>query len=94
MRKLVLIAAIALAACNQAQQPAPEAAATPEAVQAAVTEQQQRFAAARAEPADANTAYQFEFPGLMTERVPLERVSRRRRAGREHGVKVRTHAAI
>jgi glutathione peroxidase len=51
-----------------AQQQAP----SPAAVTSALIEQQGRFAGAPApSAADQNSAYQFEFPGLMTDRVPL-----------------------
>jgi glutathione peroxidase len=71
MRKIVYAAmALVLAACNKPAPPQAQAAA-PEAVQAALTEQQTRIAAAHAEPGDTQNAYQFEFPGLMISRVPL-----------------------
>jgi glutathione peroxidase len=54
---------LALAAPAEAQAPAGDVAA-------AVAQQQQRFEDV-APAADANSAYQFEFPGLMTDRVPL-----------------------
>lgn len=71
---LVLIAALALVACNQAPAPpAPDVAAERSAaVAAAVEAQRTRFAAAPpVGSADAGTAYQFEFPGLWTDRVPM-----------------------
>jgi glutathione peroxidase len=81
---LVLAAALAglAAACSPAA-PAPDAdaaqapATAPEdpqaaAVAAAVEDQRRRFAAARpATPADNATAYQFNFEGLSTPRVPM-----------------------
>jgi glutathione peroxidase len=74
-RSLILAAAVlALAACSRAPEPptAEIAAERSEAVTAAVEAQRARFAAAP-DPAaaDANTAYQFSFPGLWTDRVPM-----------------------
>lgn len=71
---LLLGLGLALGACNRA--PLPPTADVAEqrtaAVEAAVQEQTQRFAAApAATPADSATAYQFSFDGLMTERVPM-----------------------
>jgi glutathione peroxidase len=76
--RLILAAACALsvAACTPAvppanAQPAP-AADRAKAVERALTEQERNFAGARAAtPADRATAYQFEFEGLMTSRVPM-----------------------
>lgn len=72
--QLVLAAALALAACNRAPDPvsADVAAARNAAVAAAVAEHEARFSAAP-EPAaaDPNSAYQFQFTGLWTERVPM-----------------------
>lgn len=68
------VAALALAACNRAppQPSADVAAERTAAVAAAVEEQRARFAAAPAlAPADQNTAYQFAFTGLWTDRVPM-----------------------
>ena len=76
MKKLAVfaIAALALAACNRAPEP-PTAEVANErdtAVAAAVAEHEQRFAAAApTSAADTNTAYQFEFTGLWTDRVPM-----------------------
>lgn len=71
---LVVAIALTLAACNRAP-PAASAdisEARRAAVTAAVEEQRARFAAAP-DPAqaDPSTAYQFAFPGLWTERVPM-----------------------
>lgn len=71
---LFAAAVLALAACNRAP-PAPSAEiseARRAAVTAAVEEQRTRFAAAP-DPAQADraTAYQFAFPGLWTDRVPM-----------------------
>lgn len=67
--------ALALAACNRATEP-PAAAGVGEArqaaVAAAVAEHERRFAAAPpVSGADRATAYQFEFAGLWTDRVPM-----------------------
>lgn len=71
---LILAAMLTLGACNRAP-PAPSAELSETrraAVTAAVEEQRARFAAAP-DPAqaDQSTAYQFAFPGLWTERVPM-----------------------
>lgn len=76
MRALLIAAsaALALAACNRAPEPpaADVAAERSAAVQAAVQEHEARFAAAApVAQADRATAYQFEFTGLWTERVPM-----------------------
>jgi glutathione peroxidase len=74
-RRILLAAALfALAACSRAPAP-PTAELSAErtaAVTAAVEAQRQRFAAAP-DPAgaDRSTAYQFSFPGLWTDRVPM-----------------------
>lgn len=74
-RRILLAAAVfALAACSRAPEP-PTAELSAErtaAVTAAVEAQRTRFAAAP-DPAQADqaTAYQFSFPGLWTERVPM-----------------------
>ncbi|WP_395645389.1 glutathione peroxidase [Terricaulis sp.] len=71
---LLLGLGLALAACNRAPPPpsAEVADQRTQAVNAAVQEQTERFASApAATPADAGTAYQFDFEGLMTERVPM-----------------------
>ncbi len=73
--QLVLAATLAaLAACNRAPDPvsADVAAERSAEVAAAVAEHEARFSAA-AEPAsaDANSAHQFQFTGLWTERVPM-----------------------
>jgi glutathione peroxidase len=71
---LLTIGALALAACSRAPAPptADVAQARNAAVAAAVEEQRARFTAAppvaEANPA---TAYQFEFTGLWTDRLPL-----------------------
>ncbi|GAM98226.1 glutathione peroxidase family protein [alpha proteobacterium U9-1i] len=69
-----LFVALALAACNRAPEP-PTAEVADEreaAVAAAVTEHEARFTSAPPlAPAEANTAYQFEFTGLWTDRVPM-----------------------
>jgi glutathione peroxidase len=76
MKKLATFAfaALALAACNRAPEP-PTAEVANERdtiVAAAVAEHEQRFAAAPpTSAADTNTAYQFEFTGLWTDRVPM-----------------------
>ena len=74
-RSLAVLAALTtFAACSQAPAPpAPDVAAErTEAVTAAVREHEARFAAA-SDPslADSNTAYQFTFDGLWTDRVPM-----------------------
>lgn len=73
-RILVLAAALALAACSPAvEAPAPEISAErTAAVTAAVEAQRVRFAAAP-DPAAADhaTAYQFSFPGLWSDQVPM-----------------------
>jgi glutathione peroxidase len=72
--QLLLAATLALSACNRAPPPpsADVAADRQAAVAAAVAEHEARFSAA-AEPAsaDADNAYQFQFTGLWTERVPM-----------------------
>jgi glutathione peroxidase len=73
-RILLTIAALALAACSRA--PAPPTADVAQersaAVAAAVEEQRARFTAAPpVAQADPATAYQFEFTGLWTDRLPL-----------------------
>jgi glutathione peroxidase len=74
-RRILLAAAVfALAACSRAPEP-PTAELSAErtaAVTAAVEAQRTRFAAAP-DPAQADqaTAYQFSFPGLWTDRVPM-----------------------
>lgn len=72
--QLAVAALVVLVACNRAPEPpAPDVAADRQAaVQAAVAEHERRFGEA-AEPAaaDTNTAYQFQFTGLWTERVPM-----------------------
>ena len=67
-----IAAALALAACNRAPPPpsADVAAERSAVVAAAVDEQRARFAAA-APVAGQDGAYQFEFTGLWTERVPM-----------------------
>jgi glutathione peroxidase len=74
LQSFALITALALSACNQSP-PAPSAEvaqARNAAVTAAVEAQRARFAAAPpVANADRNTAYQFEFAGLWTDRVPL-----------------------
>lgn len=69
-----LFAAFALAACNRAPEP-PTAEVAQErsaAVAAAVEDQRARFSAAPpVSEADRATAYQFEFTGLWTDRLPL-----------------------
>jgi len=75
LRTLLASAALALAACAPVTPPAPAAevsAARTAAVTAAVEEQRAEFAAAP-DPAAADraTAYQFSFPGLWTDRVPM-----------------------
>ncbi len=74
-RTLLASAALALAACAPVTPPAPApevSAARTAAVTAAVEEQRVKFAAAP-DPAAADraTAYQFSFPGLWTDRVPM-----------------------
>ncbi|MEZ5960913.1 MAG: glutathione peroxidase [Hyphomonadaceae bacterium] len=73
-RTILAFAAFGLAACSRAPEPPTSEVATERsaAVAAAVQEQQTRFAAAP-DPAaaDAATAYQFSFPGLWAERVPM-----------------------
>lgn len=71
---VVTICALALAACSRA--PAPPTAEVADqrsaAVAAAVEEQRARFTAAPpVAQADPATAYQFEFTGLWTDRLPL-----------------------
>jgi glutathione peroxidase len=72
--QIILAAALALTACSRAPDPvsADVAAERSAAVAAAVAEHEARFNAA-AEPAaaGANSAYQFQFTGLWTERVPM-----------------------
>lgn len=74
MRMIAAAALALLAACNQA--PAPPTADVAQersaAVAAAVAEHEALFAAA-ADPAQADraTAYQFQFTGLWTDRVPM-----------------------
>jgi glutathione peroxidase len=71
---IALSAALALSACNQPPEPpaADVAAERSAAVAAAVQEQQALFASASpVAEADRNTAYQFEFTGLWTDRVPM-----------------------
>lgn len=71
------LSAALLFASGCAKAPAPSdspAAGTPEEVAAAVAEQQTRFAGVEtpgADEAGPDTAYQFEFAGLMVDRVPL-----------------------
>lgn len=73
-RTILAFAAFGLAACSRAPEPpAPEVAnERSAAVTAAVQAQQTRFAVAP-DPATADTAtaYQFSFPGLWSERVPM-----------------------
>jgi len=73
-RILVVAAALALAACSPAAEaPAPEISAErTAAVTAAVEAQRVRFAAAP-DPAAADraTAYQFAFPGLWSDQLPM-----------------------
>lgn len=73
-RIIVVAAALALAACSPAvEAPAPEISAErTAAVTAAVEAQRARFAAAP-DPAAADhaTAYQFSFPGLWSDQVPM-----------------------
>lgn len=70
-------AALALAACSPAAPPAADVSPTveqerAEAVAASVAAYQERFdAAAPVSAAPANTAYQYEFEGLSTARVPM-----------------------
>jgi len=72
--QLAIAAFAALAACSPAPEPptADVAEQRNAAVAAAVAEHERRFSQA-AEPAsaDANSAYQFQFTGLWTERVPM-----------------------
>lgn len=71
---LALFAALALAACNQAPAPpAPEISAERTAAVTAAVEAQRVAFAAAPDPAAADpaTAYQFSFPGLWTDRVPM-----------------------
>lgn len=72
--QLALAAALALAACSKAPEPPTvEVADQRQAeVAAAVAEHERRFSEA-AEPAsaDPNSAYQFQFTGLWTDRVPM-----------------------
>ncbi len=67
-----IVATLALAACNRAPPPpsADVAAERSAVVAAAVEEQRARFAAA-APVAGQEAAYQFEFTGLWTDRVPM-----------------------
>ncbi len=70
----VLAALVTLAACNQPPEPpsADVAEQRNAAVTAAVEAQRTRFAAAPpVSEADRNTAYQFEFAGLWTDRLPM-----------------------
>lgn len=69
----ILAAALALAACSKAPEPptADVAEARNAAVAAAVAEHEARFSAAPELSTDPASAYQFEFTGLWTERVPL-----------------------
>ncbi len=73
-RLLLAVTLLALAACNRAPPP-PSAEVAQQrnaAVQAAVQRQEAMFAAAPAvATAGRDTAYQFEFTGLWTERVPM-----------------------
>lgn len=74
IRTILAFAAFGLAACSPAPEP-PSADVSAErtaAVTAAVEAQRTRFAAAP-DPAAADqaTAYQFSFPGLWTDRVPM-----------------------
>ena len=71
---LAVFAALALAACNQAAAPpAPEISAERTAAVAEAVEAQRVAFAAAPDPAAADraTAYQFSFPGLWTDRVPM-----------------------
>lgn len=71
---LAVLAILALTACNRAPPPptAEVAETRTEVVAAAVQEQRARFEAAPpVATADRNTAYQFEFTGLWTDRLPL-----------------------
>lgn len=71
---LAVLAILALTACNRAPLPptAEVAETRTEVVAAAVQEQRARFEAAPpVANADRNTAYQFEFTGLWTDRLPL-----------------------
>jgi glutathione peroxidase len=70
---ILLAVALALSACSKAPPLTPEAEAErADVIAAAVAEQTERFAAAPAPAsADPATAYQFEFEGLMTPRVPM-----------------------
>jgi glutathione peroxidase len=71
---LAVLAILALSACNRAPPPpsAEVAETRTEVVAAAVQEQRARFEAAPpVANADRNTAYQFEFTGLWTDRLPL-----------------------
>lgn len=72
--QLAMAALVALAACNRAPEPptADVADQRQAEVAAAVAEHERRFSEA-AEPAsaDAASAYQFQFTGLWTERVPM-----------------------
>lgn len=72
--QLAVAALLALAACSRAPEPptADVAAERQAAVAAAVAEHERRFGeAAEAASTDPASAYQFEFTGLWTERVPL-----------------------
>lgn len=72
--QLAMAALVALAACNRAPEPptADVADQRQAEVAAAVAEHERRFSEA-AEPASADpaSAYQFQFTGLWTERVPM-----------------------
>ncbi len=70
----VVLAVLGLTACNRAPPPpgAEVAETRTEVVAAAVQEQRARFEAAPpVANADRNTAYQFEFTGLWTDRLPM-----------------------
>lgn len=71
--QLAAAALLTLAACSRAPEP-PTADVAEErqaAVAAAVAQHEARFAEADAASTDPASAYQFEFTGLWTERVPL-----------------------
>lgn len=74
-RAVICLAVLGLAACSRAapEAPAPAVAdARTEAVNAAVAAYQQQFdAAPDPAAADPTTAYQFQFGGLFTDRVPM-----------------------